>query len=499
MIWNLESWQHPCYNINNGRCKSILKWKNVKKILYEEQTNNIIPILSFKRPHSRALHLSIILILFTFFVKFHLSVFNLLQDCHYNNTVTTTPNNTLIVILDSDITYIRYNAIYALCGASIFRVLFGYIADRFGVRISFCILILLSTIIGILNINYNFIILKILNGISSAGFILSELWVITMFDINILGLTTGIIGGIGNFGIGLLMIINYTIINNIKINYLQYVIYWPYIIFMLFIYPIYYHSDDSPFGNYLELKKIYLENIVQRTPDNNLDNTSYSDYTQNTYSLDNDININNIIQDISFSKKNIYNALKSIKLLSISLAYLYSFGLELTLFTNFLIILRNNINISLYNSINLLLIYSSINLLGRPIGGYISDKNYEKFKIIGKIKLMQLFTIFTIMFGIIFTNIISNDTDNNNLFNNLLFSLCFLSFSNNLLQGTIIGIIPHMDSANIGVLLGVISSFGTIGGIIGNILFINYDIYTAFTYINYFGIITFISNTFILL
>ena len=51
MIWNLESWQQPCYNINNGRCLSLFKWKNTKNIIYEETTNNISPFLSFKRPH----------------------------------------------------------------------------------------------------------------------------------------------------------------------------------------------------------------------------------------------------------------------------------------------------------------------------------------------------------------------------------------------------------------------------------------------------------------
>ena len=40
MIWNLESWEHPCYNVNNGRCVSLFKWRNSKHLIYEETTNN---------------------------------------------------------------------------------------------------------------------------------------------------------------------------------------------------------------------------------------------------------------------------------------------------------------------------------------------------------------------------------------------------------------------------------------------------------------------------
>ena len=76
MLWKLEDWQYPCYNINNGRCKALLKWNNAKNIIYEETTNNIIPILSLKRPHSRAFHLSLLLIILIFVTQFHLISFN---------------------------------------------------------------------------------------------------------------------------------------------------------------------------------------------------------------------------------------------------------------------------------------------------------------------------------------------------------------------------------------------------------------------------------------
>ena len=83
MIWKLEDWQFPCYNVNNGRCKALLKWNNSKNIIYEETTNNIIPILSLKRPHSRAFHLSTILIIVIFITQFHLISFDFIKISYH--------------------------------------------------------------------------------------------------------------------------------------------------------------------------------------------------------------------------------------------------------------------------------------------------------------------------------------------------------------------------------------------------------------------------------
>lgn len=146
----------------------------------------------------------------------------------------------------------------------------------------------------------------------------------------------------------------------------------------------------------------------------------------------------------------------------------------------------------------LLFAYSSINLFARPLGGYLCDKNYEIYKIIGKIKIILIFIFTSSLFGLIFTYYINNIYEKNEDIYNILIILICWSFSNNLLQGTIIGIIPHLDNKNIGIILGFVSSFGTIGGIIGNLLFIHYNSYSI-NYVSIFGILTFVLNTFVLL
>ena len=80
----------------------------------------------------------------------------------------------------------------------------------------------------------------------------------------------------------------------------------------------------------------------------------------------------------------------------------------------------------------------------------------------------------------------------------LILYLILLSGFNNLLQGSIIGIIPHINSKNLGINLGIISGFGILGGIIGNILFYSCNNKTL-QYINIYNIFTLILNIFCLL
>ena len=432
-MWKLEDWQYPCYNIKNGRCNAILKWNKSYKLIYEEQTKNIIPILSLKRPHSRSFYLSLCALILSFCGLFNFNSIYLFQ-------------------YDISIDNVRIDNVILFSSAALTRFTIGLISDRYGIRLTYSVLLLFSGMIGILKlflIQYTIIrrVLTIFYGILGGSFVLSEIWVIIMFDTSILGLVTGIIGGFGNFGSILVFLIN---------SYLPNIYYfiWVYVLMIILSFIIYKYSDDCPYGNYNEYTN------------NNLDNTITSHYSN-----DNNINIENIINDIEFNFDTKCNS----KIFILALIYLYSFGLELTLYSN-LILLKN---------VNKIYMFSISNIICRPVGGYISDIQYKQFKIIGKIKTMFFFQICTL--------IISNITLE------LHFQIILLSCFNNLLQGSIIGIIPHINSKNIGFNFGIISGFGIIGGIIGNILFNYLTIEKTLRYITIYNFSTLILNIFCLL
>lgn len=455
-MWKLEDWQYPCYNISNGRCKSILKWNKTYKLIYEEQTHNISPILTLKRPHSRAFYLSLFGLLLSFCALFN---FNSIYLLHYN----IEPNS------------IRIDNIILFSSATITRFLISLIADKYGIRITYSVLLLVSAIVGILKlflIEYTVarIVLSVFYGILGGSFVLSETWVIIMFDTSILGLVTGIIGGFGNFGSVLVFIIN---------NYLPNIYYynWVYVLMIILSFIIYKYSDDCPYGNFTEIKNAYTNSSIHT----NLDNTINSNYSN-----DNEINLEIIVNDIEINIQDKCINIKNMKIFTFGLIYLFSFGFEMTLYTNIFILIEYE-DKSIKNKIYIMFLFSILNLICRPLGGYISDIQYKYFKIIGKIKIMILFQIITLIISVLYVNNMSK------------YYLLLLSGFNNLLQGSIIGIIPHINSKNLGINFGIISGFGILGGIIGNILFYYLDNQNVFRYINMYNITILILNIFCLL
>lgn len=450
-MWKLEDWQYPCYNVDNGRCKSLLKWNKTYNLIYEEQTKNISPILTIKRPHSRSFYLSLFGLILSFCAIFN---FNSIYFLHH----TIDSNN------------LRIDNMILFSSAMITRFFISLISDKYGIRITYSILLLIASIIGILKIlliEYTIIsrVLTGFYGILGGSFVLSETWVIIMFDTSILGLVTGIIGGFGNFGSAIVFLINYNLPNIYYCN-------WIYILMIILSFIIYKFSDDCPYGNFSEIIQEYNNSVH-----NNLDNTIYSNYSN-----DNEINLENIVNDIEC---NINKKCINIKIFALSLIYLYSFGLEMTLYSN-LFIFTEYENESNKDKILIIFYFSILNIICRPLGGYISDIQYKHFKIIGKIKIMILFQIATLCFGSLYYNTM------------FIHYLILLSGSNNLLQGSIIGIIPHINSKNLGINLGIISGVGILGGIIGNILFYYYN-NKALLYINIYNTFTLILNIFCLL
>ena len=153
--------------------------------------------------------------------------------------------------------------------------------------------------------------------------------------------------------------------------------------------------------------------------------------------------------------------------------------------------------------IQIIFIFSIINLIARPIGGHISDINYSKFKIIGKIKTYIIFQLLLLINNVLLQyynmSIIDNNISVNEVFINMLLRIVFISTINNFLQGSIIGLIPHFDNENLGATIGITGAFGIFGGIIGNILFKYYTDFIVFTIINGYTIVLIIINIVILL
>tara|TARA_B110001450_G_scaffold99207_1_gene94070 strand:+ start:592 stop:2163 length:1572 start_codon:yes stop_codon:yes gene_type:complete len=495
-MWLPTDWQYPCYNPTNGRIKALFKWRNTHNFIFEEQTNTIIPILSIKRPHSRVFYVSSIALLLSFMNWFNLYSFQKIitkQPCDFNNKkckldLCKFDNYTSS---DCDICYKYKGKLHSGCKNMIndndsiftntnihnfhlisgipFRLIYGYLSDRYGIRLIYIYSFILGIIINILMISslfHNNTIIKMIiyagYGIYGGNFILSILWIITMFDINIIGISTGICGAIGNFGIGLIFYLNSYIYEYITINnnilLLLLLLGWCPLLTIIFIKIIYYNTDDCPYGNNNELKQHYDEN---RETEENIDESIYSNLSLSRRNV-----------DLIYSKDTFYNTITNTKILVIAFNYAMCFGFEISLYTTLYNFLIDKYKLSYRDAYNIPMYYALINLIGRPIGGFISDYNYESNNVIKKIKVNIFITftlgILTLIYVFYILEIGCEDYCIDMIYNNIILILIILLCNIN--EGTIFGLFPHLTN-NIGFSAGLISSIGLLGGVIGNILF----------------------------
>ena len=176
-MWLPTDWQYPCYNPNNGRIKAIFKWKNSHNLIYEEQTDTIIPALSFKRPHSRILHISSIAVLLSSINQFQLYSFNNIltkPNCDFDNTICKSnlcqyANNTNCNIcylykaerINGCRPYVNkgnINTIFKLPFFHNFHLIisipfllfFGYLSDKYGIRLVYTFSLSIGFLINLL-------------------------------------------------------------------------------------------------------------------------------------------------------------------------------------------------------------------------------------------------------------------------------------------------------------------------------------------------------------
>lgn len=528
-MWLPQDFLFPCYNVNNGRYNSILRWKNTRNVIYEEQTGSVVPCLQFNRPHSRVLHTSWFILSVCFIQWFVvISMIQILKKpkCDLENPICTTElcksiNSSIVecevcFIYSNDIDYgcggiyLQDNCIFILTllnsvGAVISRIVVGPLSDHYGIRYTYIMLLSISLIASILQGIFPTLVVytALFNGIIGGSFILSVLWSIQMFDTPILGTVIGIVGGIGNFGGGLVYFINAYIydacINNVDCAVdgicNNICLLWPSVIILFIIPYIYKFTDDCPYGTYQELKKYYADMNAQEQ----------QQQEQQTYDQDIEINLDDTLHDSivslyetvpNITVGTVWKNLKNIKLLILSLGYLVSFGLEITLYSNFNIYIKQILNLSHKNSDLFSSIFGFITLVSRPFGGILTDKIFNSFGVSGRVKFASFTIISTGVVGLAFSLIITNCKNNilcieqGEIYNDIILIVVIWSVCTNMAEGAIFGLLSYIDNRSVATNVSIIGTSGVVGAIIGNILFRTTGGYITFLTFGFLGVFT---------
>jgi NNP family nitrate/nitrite transporter-like MFS transporter len=345
------------------------------------------------------------------------------------------------------------NIIIASIAATIIaRLIIGKLCDSWGPRKTAVRLLLVGSLpvffVGLAHNYETFLLFRLAIGVIGASFVITQFHTSVMFAPNIKGTANAVTGGWGNLGGGVTNMVMPIIFATIvgfgftKAEAWRYAMILPGVMMLIIAFLYNKYTKDTPEGNYDEIG-----------------------YTK------------------SKSTKTDWSVLADWRIWALTLAYAMCFGMEITF--------DNVAPLHFVDSFHLTQgaagfwagIFGFMNLFARALGGIVSDKVGAKFGMRGKGLLLAGVLLLEgaglIMFahaGTLLAAIITM----------LTFAL-FLKMSN----GATYGIVPFVNTKNVGMVSGIVGAGGNLGGMLFGFLFksssITYAL--AFTYIGYIVIV----------
>jgi len=341
------------------------------------------------------------------------------------------------------------NIIIASVTATIIaRLIIGKLCDTWGPRKTAVRLLLVGCIpvflVGLAHSYETFLLFRLAIGVIGASFVITQFHTSMMFAPKIKGTANAVTGGWGNLGGGVTNMVMPLIFAAIvgfgytKAEAWRYAMIVPGLMMLIIAFLYYKYTKDTPEGNYDEIG-----------------------YTKGK------------------SKKMDYSVLADWRIWALTLAYAMCFGMEITF--------DNVASLHFVDSFHLTQsaagfwagIFGFMNLFARALGGIVSDKVGNKFGMRGKglllagvLLLEGLGLILFAQAGSLIVAIITM----------LSFAL-FLKMSN----GATYGIVPFVNTKNVGLVSGIVGAGGNLGGMLFGFLFKSTSItyIQAFTYIGY--------------
>jgi NNP family nitrate/nitrite transporter-like MFS transporter len=340
------------------------------------------------------------------------------------------------------------NTIIASVTATIIaRLLIGKLCDAWGPRKTAIRLLLIGSIpvffVGLAHDYTSFILFRLAIGVIGASFVITQFHTSMMFAPNIKGTANAVTGGWGNLGGGVTNMVMPLIFAAIvgfgytKADAWRYAMIVPGVMMLIIAWLYYKYTKDTPNGNYDE------------------------------------------IGHNAADKKTDWSVLSDWRVWALTIGYAMCFGMELTFDNVASLHFVDNFHLTQSQAGFWAGIFGFMNLFARALGGIMSDKVGRKFGMRGKglllagvLLLEGLGLILFAQAGSLMVAIITM----------LSFAL-FLKMSN----GATYGIVPFINSKNVGMVSGIVGAGGNLGGMIFGFLFKSQSItyVQAFTYIGY--------------
>jgi MFS transporter, NNP family, nitrate/nitrite transporter len=332
------------------------------------------------------------------------------------------------------------NIIIASVAITVFaRLLFGWLCDKIGPRISYTALLIIGSIpvmfIGFSDSYESFLLFRLAIGVIGASFVITQYHTSVMFAPNVVGTANATAAGWGNMGGGVtLMVMPLVFAAFVGAGYLseeawRYSMVVPGIALFVMGLVYYFGTQDTPQGNLNDLRKTDPEFRAKG----------------------------------SDSKGSFLSACRDYRVWVLFLAYGACFGIEITIDNIATLYFVDNFKLGLKEAGIIAGTFGMMNIFARALGGIFGDKAGRKFGLKGRIMILGIFLLLEGLGIMLFSSMQSLPWA---IATMLLFAL-FLKMSN----GATYSVVPFINQRAMGAVSGIVGAGGNVGAVLAGFLF----------------------------
>lgn len=335
------------------------------------------------------------------------------------------------------------NIIVASVAITIFaRLLFGWLCDKIGPRLSYTILLLVGSLpvmlIGLSNSYESFLLFRLAIGAIGASFVITQYHTSVMFAPNVVGTANATAAGWGNMGGGATLIAMplicgvFTALGYVDATAWRLSMIVPGVALFVMGIVYYKYTQDYPEGN---------QSLVRGEK---------------------------ISRNDSATRPSIWSICRDYRVWVLFLAYGACFGIEITIDNIATLYFVDNFNLGIKEAGLIAGLFGMMNIFARALGGIFADRAGRAFGLRGRIMLLAVFLLlegvglmlFSSSASLVWSIVL------------MLFFALFLKMSN----GATYAVVPFINQRAIGMVAGIVGAGGNVGAVLAGFLFKSEDL-----------------------
>ena len=327
----------------------------------------------------------------------------------------------------------KWNSIIlAVTGTVFARLLIGKLCDKYGPRLCYTYLLIIGAIpvilLGFVQTPTQFLICRLFIGFIGASFVITQFHTSIMFAPNIVGTANATSAGWGNLGgganrLGMPLIaaavVSFGVADEVAWRYSMMI---AGVIAMLMGVVYYFFTQDTPEGNFAQLKK------EGKMPTLKKDEESF------------------------------VSVLKDYRVWILFIIYAASFGMELTVYGTMDDYLQNTFGLTRTTAGNLVLSFALMNIFARTLGGFFGDRFGKLKGLRGRVMFLALILAVEGCMLTVFSTTTSIGLG--------IFFLIAFSLSVQMAEGATFSVVPFINKKAIGSISGIVGAGGNVGAFI---------------------------------